>query len=222
MIRSLLNLDFEGILCQAIAVILAMSIHEMAHALVSYWLGDPTAKRMGRLSLNPFHHIDWMGLLCLFLFGFGWARPVPIDSRYYKDEKAGIVWTSFAGPVANFLLSFVMILIYYGLAYLATGFALGNWFGQFLMNVCSYTAIISAGFGIFNLIPIPPLDGAKIFWAFLPDETYYKWMRPQPWMQMIFILLVCFGVFTTPLSAMRNTLIGWMSSAASAFWGLFL
>lgn len=217
-----MNMDITSILATLIAVIAAMSIHEMAHALMSWWLGDPTAKMRGRLSLNPFAHIDWAGILCLFFFGFGWAKPVPIDSRYYKDEKAGIVWTSFAGPLANVLLAFVCAFLYYGLVYMAPEFAIMNWLGKFLITVLQTTVVMNVGFAVFNLIPIPPLDGAKIFWAFLPDDLYYKYMNPQPWMQMILILLIFSGLLSTPLGLMRSTLIGWISQACMAFWGLFI
>ncbi len=218
MIRSLMNLDLEGIVIRVLAVIFAMSFHEMAHALMSYAFGDQTARRSGRLSLNPFHHVDWWGLLCLLLFGFGWAKPVPVDPRYYKDPKAGMVWTAFAGPLANFVLSFVCIMFYYMLAALAPAFALTNFFGQFLMQLFSATAAISAGFGVFNLIPIPPLDGAKVFWAFLPDRDYFRFQRPNQWVYFLFILLIVSGVASGPLNMMISTLIGWMSS----FWsGIF-
>lgn len=218
MIRSLMNLDLEGIVIRVLAVIFAMSFHEMAHALMSYAFGDQTARQSGRLSLNPFHHVDWWGLLCLLLFGFGWARPVPVDPRYYKDPKAGMVWTAFAGPLANFVLSFVCIMFYYMLAALAPAFALTNIFGQFLMQLFSTTAVISAGFGVFNLIPIPPLDGAKVFWAFLPDRDYFRFQRPNQWVYFLFILLIVSGVASGPLNMMISTLIGWMSS----FWsGIF-
>ena len=105
----LAGLSISELLMMIIAVILSMSVHELAHGLVSYWLGDPSAKYAGRLSLNPLRHIDWLGMFCLLAFGFGWARPVPIDSRYYKDPKSRIIWTSFAGPLANFLLGFVCV-----------------------------------------------------------------------------------------------------------------
>ena len=107
--------SLQNIIYLVIAVILSMSIHETAHGLVSYWMGDPTAKLEGRLSLNPFKHVDWLGLVCLLICGFGWAKPVPIDARYYKDAKTGIIWTSCAGPVANFLLSFICVFLFYAL-----------------------------------------------------------------------------------------------------------
>lgn len=197
------------IIVRLIAVLLAMSFHEMAHALVAYWMGDRTAKRAGRLSFNPLDHIDWVGLLCLLFFGFGWARPVPIDPRNMKDEKAGIIWTSFAGPLANFLLSFVFLLLAVILLKTVPGFVMQS-VGQFIFNVIITTAQLSLGFGIFNLIPIPPLDGAKIFWAFLPDRTYYKWMNGTPWMSLVLILLIYSGLLSAPMNMLLNTIYSGM------------
>lgn len=222
MIRSLMNMSPTAIIASLLAVIAAMSIHEMAHALVSWLLGDPTARYRGRLSLNPLAHIDWAGLLCLFLFGFGWAKPVPVDPRHYRNEKAGMVWTSFAGPVANVLLAFVCMLLYYGLGMLAPQFALTNGFGQFLMQLLSYTVTMNVGFAVFNLIPVPPLDGAKVFWAFLPDDQYYRFMQPQPWVQLVLLVVIFSGILNTPLYLMRSSLTSWLASAAVWFWGLFV
>lgn len=213
-------MNIRSLLITAIAVMLSMSIHETAHGLVSYWLGDKTAKMSGRLSLNPLKHIDWVGLLCLLFFGFGWAKPVPIDPRYYKDPKAGIIWTSFAGPVSNFLLSFVCIFVYVLLVYLAPAFTVST-VGSVLVSILTTTAAISAGFGIFNLIPIPPLDGAKIFWAFLPDRTYYNMMAQSQWTTLLFILLIATGILNQPLGMMRQTMLDWMLQASVSIVGLF-
>ncbi len=221
MISALMRGDLKTALALLIAVMLSMSIHEMAHGLVSYWFGDPTAKIRGRLSLNPFAHIDWAGLVCLLFFGFGWAKPVPIDPSYYKDQKAGIIWTSFAGPVANFLLSFVCLFIYMLLSVFASSFAQSG-FGSLIIEILNDTAVISAGFGIFNLIPIPPLDGAKIFWAFLPDRDYYRMMAGSHWTTLIFIFLIASGVLNQPLGMMRQTLLNWMLQACAAIIGLFV
>lgn len=221
MISALMRGDLKTALALLIAVMLSMSIHEMAHGLVSYWFGDPTAKIRGRLSLNPFAHIDWAGLVCLLFFGFGWAKPVPIDPSYYKDQKAGIIWTSFAGPVANFLLSFVCLFIYMLLSVFASSFAQSG-FGSLIIEILNDTAVISAGFGIFNLIPIPPLDGAKIFWAFLPDRDYYRMMAGSQWTTLIFIFLIASGVLNQPLGMMRQTLLNWMLQACAAIIGLFV
>lgn len=213
MLSSLLKMDFRSVIITVIAVILSMSIHEMAHGLVSMWLGDPTARRAGRLSLNPFKHIDWAGLLCLLLFGFGWAKPVPVDPSYYKDPKTGMIWTAFAGPVANFLLSFVCVFFFEVIAIFTGSFASSS-AGSFILSTLVSTASLSCGFGIFNLLPIPPLDGAKIFWAFLPKQEYFRFNRGNTWMTLIFILLICTGILSSPMSMLRNAMIGWMEKAS--------
>ncbi len=205
--------SISNIIYLAIGVILSMSIHEVAHGLVSYWMGDPTAKLEGRLSLNPFKHIDWAGLVCLLFFGFGWAKPVPIDSRYYKDAKTGIIWTSFAGPVANFLLSFICVFLFYALYKFAPQFIFTA-AGNFISSVLSYTGLISTGFGIFNLIPIPPLDESKVVFSFLPDDKYYKFIEGAPWMNFLFIALIFTGVLNSPLGMLRAQMISFFEMVA--------
>lgn len=198
--------NLEGILYSAIGVILAMTIHELAHGLVSYWMGDPTAKMEGRLSLNPFKHIDWVGLVCLLICGFGWAKPVPVDARYYKDQKTGIIWTSFAGPIANFLLTFICVFLFYAIYKFVPAFMLSQ-VGQFVSNSLMYTGLISTGFGIFNLLPIPPLDGSKVLFSFLDDDKYYRFINGTPWMNLLFIALIMSGVLNSPLSMLRSQII---------------
>ncbi|RGS31521.1 site-2 protease family protein [Eubacterium sp. AF22-8LB] len=210
--------SISDIIYLAIGVILSMSIHEVAHGLVSYWMGDPTAKLEGRLSLNPFKHIDWAGLVCLLFFGFGWAKPVPIDSRYYKDAKTGIIWTSFAGPVANFLLSFICVFLFYALYKFAPQFIFTA-AGNFISSVLSYTGLISTGFGIFNLIPIPPLDGSKVVFSFLPDDKYYKFIEGAPWMNFLFIALIFTGVLNSPLGMLRTQMISFFEMVAKMILG---
>ncbi len=210
--------SISNIIYLAIGVILSMSIHEVAHGLVSYWMGDPTAKLEGRLSLNPFKHIDWAGLVCLLFFGFGWAKPVPIDSRYYKDAKTGIIWTSFAGPVANFLLSFICVFLFYALYKFAPQFIFTA-AGNFISSVLSYTGLISTGFGIFNLIPIPPLDGSKVVFSFLPDDKYYKFIEGAPWMNFLFIALIFTGVLNSPLGMLRAQMISFFEMIAKMILG---
>lgn len=210
--------NISDIIYLAIGVILSMSIHEVAHGLVSYWMGDPTAKLEGRLSLNPFKHIDWAGLVCLLFFGFGWAKPVPIDSRYYKDAKTGIIWTSFAGPVANFLLSFICVFLFYALYKFAPQFIFTA-AGNFISSVLSYTGLISTGFGIFNLIPIPPLDGSKVVFSFLPDDKYYKFIEGAPWMNFLFIALIFTGVLNSPLGMLRAQMISFFEMVAKMILG---
>lgn len=209
----MIGYSISQIVILVIAVILAMSVHEMAHGLVSYWFGDPTAKVQGRLSLNPLAHIDWMGLLCLLVFGFGWAKPVPVDPRYYKDPKTGMIWTACAGPAANFLLAFVCVFLYYLVIRISPAFAAGT-AGGFIEALLANTAMISTGFGIFNLIPIPPLDGSKILFAFLPDREYYRFTQGSPWMYLVFIALLYSGIISGPIGMLRSGLIDAFSQAA--------
>ncbi len=213
------NFDWEGILVTVIAVVSAMSIHEMAHALVSYWLGDPTAKSQGRLSLNPFRHIDWLGVLCLLLFHFGWAKPVPVDASYYKDRKTGIIWTSFAGPVANFLLAFLCVLIYMGLIRWVPSFAISD-AGSFLLTVLATSAGMNIGFGLFNLIPVPPLDGSKVLFSFLPDDQYYRFIEGSPFFMLILIVLIYLGVLSGPLSMLQSNIMEFFVNVSSMMVGI--
>lgn len=213
MLSALRTFDLRMISIYLIAVFLSMTLHEMAHGLVSYWLGDSLAKSRGRISLNPFHHIDWMGLLCLLLFGFGWAKPVPVDPSRYKDPKTGMIWTAFAGPMTNFLLSFICVFLFEVLVYFTGGFV-NTAIGSYLISLLSATAVMSMGFGVFNLIPIPPLDGSRIFWAFLPDREYFKVNNPPAWMSLLFLVVIFSGILDGPLAMMRSTMIGWMESGA--------
>lgn len=168
------------------AVLLCLTVHETCHGLAAYVLGDPTAKSRRRLSLNPLRHIDWFGLLMMFAVGFGWAKPVPVDPRYFKDPKRGMAVTALAGPVSNFLLAALAIGIskviylcgYYHLALDAA------------FTFCLYTvAPLSVGLGLFNLLPVPPLDGAKVLGVLLPDEAYFRVMRYERYGMLVLILL---------------------------------
>lgn len=211
--------NLEYIFSLVIAVILAMSIHEMAHGLVSYWLGDPTAKLQGRISLNPFAHVDWLGVLCLLLFHFGWAKPVPVDPSYYKDRKTGIIWTSFAGPVANFLLAFVCIFCLILILKLNPLFLYSN-LGSLLESILSMTATLNIGFGLFNLIPVPPLDGSKVLFAFLPDEQYYRFIQGSPFFMLVLVVLIYLGILSQPLSMMQNGIWNAFVQICSFFLGM--
>lgn len=212
----LAGLSISELLMMIIAVILSMSVHELAHGLVSYWLGDPSAKYAGRLSLNPLRHIDWLGMFCLLAFGFGWARPVPIDSRYYKDPKSGIIWTSFAGPLANFLLGFVCVFVYF-LIYKFAPYGLA---AVYVTRTLALTASMSIGFGIFNLIPIPPLDGAKILWSFLPDHVYYCINNGAWWMNLLLFALIYSGLIGGPMAMLRTWFIDLFSNISVFLLGI--
>ena len=157
------------ILATLVIVFLALPLHELAHGWVAYKLGDPTAKYEGRLTLNPLASIDPMGAMFLLLFGIGWAKPVPIDSRYFKNPRSGVALTSLAGPAANLLASYVGCVIYYAIA----AFAPYNAFVHYVLLFFSYFSFINAVLAVFNLVPLPPLDGSKILAALLSDLPEY-------------------------------------------------
>lgn len=189
------------------AVLLCLTVHELCHGLAALSLGDPTAKSMDRLSLNPLRHIDWLGLLMMFTVGFGWAKPVPVDPRYFKDPKKGMALTALAGPASNFMLAFSLILISKGI-YLYADYT-PVWNG--IYNFLHLTAILSIGLGLFNLLPIPPLDGAKVLGGLLPDRTYFALMRYERY-GMLLLLLMSFadvgsGVINRGIAAVYGVMI---------------
>lgn len=176
---------------RVLAVFLCLSVHETCHGLAAYGLGDPTAKSMHRLSLNPLRHIDWFGLVMMFAAGFGWAKPVPVDPRYFKKPKQGMAITALAGPASNFLLAILAIgiskAIYLYAPYTA---AWDMIFFFFLYTV----APLSIGLGLFNLLPIPPLDGSKVLAVLLPDRAYVQLMRYERYGMVVLLLLSWFGL----------------------------
>ena len=171
---------------QIIPALLCIMIHEICHGAAAYALGDRTAATQGRLSLNPLHHIDWFGLVMLAIFHFGWAKPVNVDMRNFKHPKRDMAITALAGPVANFLLA-ALSLFLFGLFYrdLYAGAV-----GQFLIRLLQYMAILSISLGLFNLIPIPPLDGSKVLFSFLPDRAYLRLMVLERYGMFLLIALV--------------------------------
>ena len=136
------------------AILLCISVHETCHGLAALALGDPTARQQHRLSLNPLRHIDWLGLFMMFVFSFGWAKPVQVNQRYFKNPKWGMALTALAGPVSNLLLA--IVLLFLEKWYLMLG--IHTWIGEILFNFAMEACALSLGLGIFNLIPIPPLD----------------------------------------------------------------
>jgi len=170
------------------AVFISLTVHELSHGLVAYWMGDNTAKDQGRLTLNPLAHIDIMGLICMVIAGFGWAKPVPVNAGNFKNRKVGMALTAFAGPVSNVLLSFVLTLI--SIIFVITG-------GRILSAASSFlytAAVISAGFAVFNLIPLPPLDGSKLFIPLLPNKVLYYVYKYEDYIRLILLAAIIFGL----------------------------
>ena len=182
------------LLFSLIVVVFALSVHEAAHGYVAYKMGDPTAKNLGRLTINPGKHIDPIGFIAMLLFGFGWARPVPINTRNFKNPKWGMALSGIAGPVANFIMGTIGAALYgfmYPLCYRWTfegGFlsSLANVLPLFFLLLSLYNYIFMA----FNLIPLPPFDGSRFFYAFLPVKVYFKVMKYEKYILIgLFVLL---------------------------------
>lgn len=202
------NFDFWELLITIPAVLLALTFHEAAHGFAAYRLGDTTARDCGRLTLNPFRHIDLLGMVCMVLLRFGWAKPVPVDPRRFRHPRRDMALVAAAGPVMNVLLSFVCILLYYLLALYLPESAFVNAMGNFFVVL----AVLSAGFAVFNLIPLPPLDGSRILSVFLPPKWTYYLMRYERYIQLGLILLLWTGVLSTPLAVARGYLLGGIES----------
>lgn len=200
------------------AVLIAISMHEFAHGYVSYRLGDPTPKQKGRLSLNPFAHLDLVGTLCLLFFHFGWAKPVLVNPYYYKERKKGMVMVALAGPAMNFSIAFLST-FFMGVIFKITGGYAGT-FIQYLYTFLNYVSLINIGLGVFNLIPIPPLDGSKVLGAILPEDKYFKYMQYEKYGAIILMALLYLGVLDIPLGILRNGMENVISSIVSLILGL--
>ena len=212
-LQSIWNgLDWSYLLNIVLSVVpslLCITFHEVSHGYVAYRLGDTTAKDAGRLTLNPLKHIDPMGLLMMVVFKFGWAKPVPINPRYFRNPlkpvnmmrlrspKRGMALTALAGPVSNVLLALVFLFLY-GLLYRAL------YSVQFLLEMIWLTAYISLALAIFNIIPVSPLDGSKVLFALLPDAAYAKLMRYERYGMILLLVLVATGVLGKPLTTVTE------------------
>lgn len=197
-------------LLSALAVIfLTMPIHEFAHAYAATRLGDPTPRYMGRLSVNPFHHIDYFGALCIILFGFGWAKPVQVNPRNFDSPKKGMALTAFAGPASNLVLAFICSFVSAPLEKIA--YSLQSEFIFYLSLFFYYIAVINVSLAVFNLIPVPPLDGSRLLGVILPDRIYYKIMRYEQYLYYAVLLLIITGVLDRPLSYLNSSIMYFIS-----------
>ncbi len=193
------------------AALLTIIFHEISHGYVAYLFGDKTAKERGRLSLNPLHHLDIVGVLCMILFGFGWAKPVPVNPYYFKKRKLGVILVPLAGPMSNLIMAFFALL-------------LGNLTLELFSPVNSVLvtaevifveflycfAVLNIGLAVFNLIPIPPLDGSKILFSLLPERVYWSVLRFEQYGMLLLIVLINLPFFSKFLGFLRYFVYMWM------------
>ena len=197
------------IIIAVIPALICITFHETSHGLTAYMLGDPTAKREGRLSLNPIKHIDWMGFAMMVVFHFGWAKPVPVNMMNFKNPKRGMAVTALAGPASNILLTAVMLALY-GPLYILTVMRDGGAVLEAVTRMVSTTAYLSMALAVFNLLPVPPLDGSKILGSVLSDRNYLKLMIYERYGMIVMLLLVSTGILGNPLSYVTDYLFDWM------------
>ena len=205
-------------------ILIALSGHELAHGWMAWKLGDPTARNLGRLTLNPLKHLDPMGTLAMILFGFGWARPVPINPRYFKNNRRDFALTALAGPMANFAMGFIGLLLAHIIALLfdlmtpETRFGAGVW--QAIFSMAHGFCTINLSLGVFNLIPVPPLDGSRIFLVWLPPKYYFGIMKYERYIQLALMIALWFGIVSLPLGYAVNGVyaaMNWVITLIPAF-----
>lgn len=197
-----LNLDLFTIVARVIVILLILPLHEFAHAFVAKKCGDYTAESSGRLTLNPFKHVDPIGAVLLLLTGFGWAKPVPINPNAMRNPRNGIIWTSLAGPLSNLLAAFISVIVLRVLMYIpipASNVGLYNTLSS-ISTILFYFSSTNIGLAVFNLIPIPPLDGSKVLIQFLPTRAVIWIQRNQMTISIIFTVLILTRALSIPLS----------------------
>ena len=182
------------LLTTAFVVVAILPIHECAHAFVAHKLGDDTGKYNGRMTLNPMRHLDPIGALSLFLVGFGWAKPVPVNPYNFKNRKAGTALTALAGPVSNLIVAFIAVLLL-RINFEIARMNLDYYYGTLYTVIYTFLyllSVINIGLAVFNFLPIPPLDGSRILCFFLPDRVEEWFYRYQQIISIVFIVLVLF------------------------------
>jgi Zn-dependent protease len=212
-------------------ILLALSVHEASHGYIASKLGDPTAKSLGRLTLNPLKHLDVFGFLCMLFFHFGWAKPVPVNARYFKKPRRGMALTSAAGPVSNVLLAIIFAILlrlelmivnhffYDELVASVTGGTASTAFN--MLSVLCYMlymgVLLNISLAVFNLIPIPPFDGSRIFYVFLPQKLYFYVMKYENIIMIVILLALWFVPF---FSSLISTATGGLSQMVLWLFGI--
>jgi len=212
------NIDWYTIfLLRLPTIIIAFTVHEFAHGYAALLLGDKTAKRDGRLSLNPAKHIDPIGMVFILIAGFGWAKPVMVSPYNFKNPKQDMAITAFAGPLSNFILAFISIMILFPVVVYGGGGVIASYLRDFFQMF----TIINLMLGIFNLLPIPPLDGSKVYTFFLSDELYFRFTQFQ-YGFIVLIVLMFSGLLWGIIGPLVTMMYQGYSFVATSIYSLIL
>jgi len=196
-------------------ILAALTVHEYSHGMIAYRLGDPTAKDAGRLTLNPFAHLDLVGTIMLFIVHFGWAKPVPVNPYYFKNPRRDMIWVALAGPGANVVLAWVVGLAMQLIYTQAFPAMVSVSFLNYIYTLLAFTVYINLMLAMFNLIPIPPLDGSKIVAGLIPQEYVGMWYRFERLGGLLLLGLVLYGMFT------RTPIFSFISIPSEWFYAIF-
>ena len=203
---SFLAYPLEQIPYVAITLIIAFSVHEFSHAFMAWKFGDDTAKNQGRLTLNPMSHLDPIGTILIFIAGFGWARPVPVNRFYFKKPRLAGISVSFAGPLSNLIMACLGFIIWYGLVATGVSASLPSAVPDFLDIFIGLNAVLF----VFNLLPLPPLDGYRIVEDLMPIDVRAKMTQFEQYGTLIFLILVITPLDRYTIQPIFNTVLPWL------------
>ncbi|MCM1329342.1 MAG: site-2 protease family protein [Ruminococcus sp.] len=205
-------------LIHALILFTAFPIHEFAHAFSAHLMGDDTAKNQGRMTINPIKHLDLFGTILMLFAGFGWAKPVPINPNNFKNRKLGMALSSLAGPVSNLILAYISTIFYKITLLLLSVGAIEYGIAEIFATIFEYGLFLNVGLAVFNLLPIPPLDGSRIFTLIFPEKTYFKIMKYENIIFGVLFIAVWLGLLDKPLAFLRLGAVNIMDFLTRWIW----